>query len=67
MFKSLIRSISFTSKQNGVGIILVTFGIGLLTDDINSYAGHAYTILGAIVWCLKNAIHKTKDATVKNG
>ncbi len=43
------------------------FGIGLLTDDINSYAGHAYTILGAIVWCLKDAIHKTKDATVKNG
>ena len=47
-----------TSKTNGVGAILVTFGLSLIVQDTGSFTGHFYTVLGALAWVLKDAIAK---------
>lgn len=59
MFSQTVSEFSKT-KSNRVGMVLVMFGISVLTSDLTNVLGHVYTIFGVVVICIRDAVAKIK-------
>ena len=54
------------SKSNSAGMVLIGFGITVLSNDLHNVIGHVYVIAGILIIFLRDAIAKLENKSGGN-